>query len=249
MKVVNGVRVFFTLLCCGILGLAFIIAIDQVSDPMLPEMPFINANSVVAALVVLVLVNVASYQTINEEKKKYRSGGALLCPACREKVEEERQQTLRAEEAAKAEWTAELKAMTEGDPVLRTAVQEWAAANGRGEPSRQVVAGLMGAINLEKAGNYEGAAKFYEEQRMWALAGKVREKERVQTVKHVTVDMNQLIEQIGTRGLAVPYRCHTCGASITIDKNSSVSGLKFCSYCGSAYNIEDMSKIVQDALG
>jgi DNA-directed RNA polymerase subunit RPC12/RpoP len=70
----------------------------------------------------------------------------------------------------------------------------------------------------------------------------------MQTVKHVTLDMNQLIEQIGTKGLAIPYKCHNCGASITIDKNSSVSGLKFCSYCGSTYNIEDMSKIVQEAL-
>lgn len=248
MQAVNGVRAFFTLICAGILVLAFVIVIDQVSDPLLPEMPFINMNSVLAALVVLVLVNLASSQTINAEKKKYLSHGKLLCPTCQGKVKEELYQAHLAEEAERVEWTSELKTMTESDPTLRSLVQEWHTANGDGEPGRPVVAELVKAINLEKAGNFEGAAKIYEENKLWSTAGKVREKDRVQMVKHVTVDMNHLIDQIGTRGLAIPYKCHNCGASITIDKNSSVSGLKFCSYCGSAYNIEDMSKIVQEAL-
>lgn len=248
MQIVNGIRVAVTLFCVIILGLAFFIIMDQVSDPMLPELPFINVNSVIAALVVLVLINVASKQTINAEKKKYTSNGSLYCPTCQDKVKEEQHHAYQVEEAEKAKWTAELKAMTDSDSSLRSVVQEWTTANGGSEPSRSAVAELVSAINLEKAGNFEGAAKVYEVHKLWTLAGKAREKDRVQTVKHVTVDMNQLIEQIGTRGLAIPYRCHSCGASITIDKNSSMSGLKFCSYCGSAYNIEDMSKIVQEAL-
>ena len=63
------------------------------------------------------------------------------------------------------------------------------------------------------------------------------------------VDMNNLIDQIGTRGLAMPYKCHNCGASISSDKDSSVSGLEFSSYCGSAFLIEVLSKIVQETLG
>jgi predicted Zn-ribbon and HTH transcriptional regulator len=248
MRAVNGVRVLFTLLCAGILGLAFFIAIDQISDPVLPELPFINPNSVVAALVVLVLINVASFQTINAEKKKYQVNGALFCPACKDKVKEENYQVHLKEETEKAKWTEELNAMTKADAALRSVVQDWTAANGNAEPARPVVAELVGAMNMEKAGNYEGAAKVFESQKLWTLAGKVREKNRIQMVKHVTVDMNQLLDQIGTRGLAVPYKCQNCGAGITIDKNSNVTGLKFCSYCGTAYNIEDMSKIVQEAL-
>ncbi len=248
MRAVNGVRVFFTLICVGILGLAFFIMIDQISDPILPELPFINVNSVVAALVVLVLVNLASSQTINAEKKKYLTNGVLLCPACQVKVKEEQFQATMAEEGERSKWTLDLKAMTESDPVLRSVVQEWQMANEGREPGQPVVAELKKAINLEKAGNFEGAAKIYEEHKLWSSAGKVRQKDRVQMVKHVTVDMNQLIEQIGNKGLAVPYRCHNCGASITIDKNSSATGLQFCSYCGTAYNIEEMSKIVQEAL-
>jgi hypothetical protein len=248
MRAVNGIRVAFTLFCVGILGLAFFIAVDQISNPILPELEFVNPNSVVAALVVLVLINVASFQTINAEKKKYQSNGALFCDTCRDKVKEEQYQAHQAEEADKVKWTAELKAMIDGDAALKSVVQEWSLANAGSEPSRSVVAELVSAINLQKAGNYESAAKIFESHKLWSLAGKVRDKARVQTIKHMTVDMNELIDQIGTKGLAVPYRCHNCGASITIDKNSSVSGLKFCSYCGSGYNIEDMSKIVQEAL-
>ena len=107
---------------------------------------------------------------------------------------------------------------------------------------------LPTGMNLEKAGNFEGATQIYEGHKLWTYAGRARGKNRVQMVKHVTVDMNQLLDQISTRGLAVPYKCHNCGASITIDKNSNASGLKFCSYCGTAYNIEDISRIVQEAL-
>ncbi|MCE5261220.1 MAG: hypothetical protein LLG21_04485 [Euryarchaeota archaeon] len=67
-------------------------------------------------------------------------------------------------------------------------------------------------------------------------------------IKHITVDMNELIDQVGTRGLAIPYKCQSCGATITIDKDSNKEGLKFCSYCGTAYNIEDMVRIIQHAL-
>jgi DNA-directed RNA polymerase subunit RPC12/RpoP len=67
-------------------------------------------------------------------------------------------------------------------------------------------------------------------------------------VKHITVDMNELIDQISTKGLAIPYKCYSCGATITIDKDSKKDGLKFCSYCGTSYNIEDMTKIIQQAL-
>ena len=62
------------------------------------------------------------------------------------------------------------------------------------------------------------------------------------------VRLNELIDQVGTKGLAIPYKCSSCGASITIDKDSKKEGLKFCSYCGTAYNVEDMTKIIQHAL-
>ncbi len=246
MRAADGIR--------GITILAFIIilvlAILEFSGegPFIEGVTFGSIQVIVAVVVVFILVNVAADQTIKEQRKKYGTLGALHCPACLEVAKKEADAAHQVELAEVEKWKAELNAMAEKDIAVRTVVQEWKATNGDIVPGRATIAELVGALNFEKAGNFENAAKIYEQHKLWSLAGKVREKSRVQTVKHVTVDMNQLIEQIGTRGLAIPYRCHTCGASITIDKNSSVSGLKFCSYCGSAYNIEDMTKIVQEAL-
>jgi hypothetical protein len=240
-----------TVFCVGILFLAFFIFIessDPVSTRLIPDLPFINNNSIFAAIVVLVLINVAASQTIKAEKKKYGSSGTMLCMTCQGKVKAENEQAHLAEMAESDKWIAELKIITDNDPVMATIVKDWSSANVNTVPSRTDVADFRTAINLERAGNFEGAAKIYEGHKLWSQAGKAREKARVQTVKHVTLDMNQLIEQIGTKGLAIPYKCQNCGASITIDKNSSVSGLKFCSYCGTTYNVEDMSKIVQEAL-
>jgi DNA-directed RNA polymerase subunit RPC12/RpoP len=215
---------------------------------LLPDLPFINQNSIIAAIVVIILINLAASQTVKAEKKKYGNRGNMLCMACQGKVKVEQEQAHLAAVAESEKWIAELKVITDNDPVMATIVKDWRAAHADAVPSRENAANFRTAINMERAGNFEGAAQIYEAHKLFTQAGKAREKNRMQTVKHVTLDMNQLIEQIGTKGLAIPYKCHNCGASITIDKNSSVSGLKFCSYCGSTYNIEDMSKIVQEAL-
>jgi DNA-directed RNA polymerase subunit RPC12/RpoP len=107
---------------------------------------------------------------------------------------------------------------------------------------------LVMARNMEKAGNFEKAAVLLEKHRFWEEAGRMRRLDDQQVIKHITVDMNTLIDQVGTKGLAIPYKCSSCGASITIDKDSKQEGLKFCSYCGTAYNIDDMTKIIQSAL-
>ncbi len=249
IRAVNGVRAIVTFFCMVVLFLAFLTIVDRIGgDPVFPELSFINDNSILAAIVVLVLINLAAFETIKAEKKKYGSSGTMLCLACQDKVKVENEQAHLAKVAESEKWNAELKIITENDPVMANIVKDWSSANASAVPSRTDVTDFRTAINMERAGNFEGAAKIYEGHKLWTQAGKAREKTRMQTVKHVTVDMNQLIEQIGTKGLAVPYKCHNCGASITIDKNSSVSGLKFCSYCGTTYNIEDMSKIVQEAL-
>ncbi len=246
MNAIRGVVTFF---CIAILFLAFFIFVESGDTyRLIPDLPFINNNSIVAAIVVIILINLAASQTIKAEMKKYGNRGNMYCMACQDKVKVENEQAHQAAVAESEKWIAELKVITDNDPVMANIVKDWSTANGTAVPSREVVADIRTAINMERAGNFEGAAKIYEYQKLYTQAGKAREKTRVQTVKHVTLDMNQLIEQIGTKGLAVPYKCHNCGASITIDKNSSVSGLKFCSYCGTTYNIEDMSKIVQEAL-
>ncbi len=246
MKAVNGFRAIMDVFTLGVMFLGIFEWAWE--EPLFPGITFASINTIIAAIVVFVLINVAADQTIKNEMKKHAVGTTILCDECKVKHDAEVEQQKIEQQNELQRWIAELEAMKASDPAFRGIVVEWSAANQGATPDREIVCELKNAMNLEKAGNYEGAAKIYEKQKLWSYAGKVREKDRVQMVKHVTVDMNQLLEQIGTKGLAVPYKCHNCGAGITIDKNSNVSGLKFCSYCGTAYNIEDMSRIVQEAL-
>jgi len=104
------------------------------------------------------------------------------------------------------------------------------------------------AKNLELARRYEDAARKYEVIGMWKEAGQVRDKKSSRTVKHVMVNINDLIEKVRDGGLTIPYKCHSCGAKITIDSRSNPDGLKFCSYCGSAADLDSMLDIVKSAL-
>jgi len=104
------------------------------------------------------------------------------------------------------------------------------------------------AKNYETARRYEDSAKMYESLGLWKEAGTVRDKKSARTVKHVTVNINDLIEKVRDGGLTIPYKCHSCGATITIDSHSNPDGLKFCSYCGSAVDPDSMLDIIKSAL-
>lgn len=104
------------------------------------------------------------------------------------------------------------------------------------------------AKNFELAKRHEDAAKIYESLGLWKEAGLARERKNSRTVKHVTVNLNDLIDRLRTGGLSVPYKCGSCGASIVINKDSNPDGLKFCSYCGSALNTDALLSLIQDAL-
>jgi hypothetical protein len=68
VKAVRGLVTFF---CVAILFIAFMLFMDEVTgDPVFPKLSFINNNSILAAIVVLVLINVAASQTIKAEKNK-----------------------------------------------------------------------------------------------------------------------------------------------------------------------------------
>jgi len=104
------------------------------------------------------------------------------------------------------------------------------------------------AKNYELARRYEDAAKAYESIGLWKEAGLIRDKGSQRTVKHVNVDLNDLIEKLRDGGLAVPYKCRGCGATITIDGNASVSRLHRCQYCGSTTDTDTLTNILENAL-
>jgi len=104
------------------------------------------------------------------------------------------------------------------------------------------------AKNLDLARRHEDAARKYEAIGMWKEAGQVRDKKSARTVKHVNVNLNDLIDKLRSGGLSVPYKCGNCGASIVVDRNTSPEGLRFCAYCGSTINTDALLSLLQDAL-
>ncbi|UCE92397.1 MAG: zinc-ribbon domain-containing protein, partial [Methanobacteriota archaeon] len=73
------------------------------------------------------------------------------------------------------------------------------------------------AKNLSLARRFEDAAKEYESIAMWKEAGNVREKGSSTTVKHVNVNLNDLLDRVRDGGLAISYKCKSCGAGLSVD--------------------------------
>jgi DNA-directed RNA polymerase subunit RPC12/RpoP len=107
---------------------------------------------------------------------------------------------------------------------------------------------------LEKAKNYEmayrmeEAAKIYEELGLWAEAGRVRKKAQETITKNLTVDVNQLLEQLREGNISTTYNCANCGADIAIDGKTDANGLRFCNFCGSAIKIQDLTEVIQKVI-
>ena len=218
-----------------------------------PIMPFgleYIAISFVLLLIILPIIMAGILPAM--EKRRNMGGGVMACSDCKELVTKER---LEAEDLAKAKEEAKayahlvkVEGLEQSDPWLGKLIRSWRSDNDNKLPSEEMLNELIMARNMEKAGNFEKAAVIMEKHNFWEEAGRMRRLDDQKIVKHITVDMNELIDQVGTKGLAIPYKCSSCGASITIDKDSKKEGLKFCSYCGTAYNVEDMTKIIQHAL-
>lgn len=102
---------------------------------------------------------------------------------------------------------------------------------------------------LELTARYDELAQLYEDFGFLAEAGKVRNQKNRHHVKNVNVDLNTLIEQMKSGNLSIPYKCSSCGASLTIGSGMGEGGVKYCSYCGSAINTEALLAVIQQALG
>lgn len=104
------------------------------------------------------------------------------------------------------------------------------------------------ATKAEIAGRYEEAATIWEKLGNHEKAGKARDKAKSQTIKHINVDMNSLLDQLRAGGLVSVYKCPNCGASIKISGTTSVNKLSTCEYCGTVLQTDDIVKFIQDIL-
>ncbi|HEY3419143.1 MAG TPA: hypothetical protein VGK23_01150 [Methanomassiliicoccales archaeon] len=103
-----------------------------------------------------------------------------------------------------------------------------------------------GAAIALRAGRNEDAARALEELTMFEEAGHVRKKalHELNTSRNVSVNMNQLLDQVRQGGLALAYKCPSCGGSIRIDKDYN-PGMKICGYCGTPLDTSVIASLIQ----
>jgi DNA-directed RNA polymerase subunit RPC12/RpoP len=106
----------------------------------------------------------------------------------------------------------------------------------------------VAAKNLENSGRYEEAARLLEGLGMWSEAGIVRKKGNVQVVRHLNVDVNELLEKLKSGGLVTVYKCPNCGGSIKISGTTSADKLSKCEYCGTVLRTDDLVNFIKDIL-
>lgn len=101
---------------------------------------------------------------------------------------------------------------------------------------------------LELTARYDELAQLYEDFGYLAESGMVRNRKNHQVIKNMNIDVNNLIDQMKSGSLNVPYKCTSCGASLTIHSDLGENGVRYCTYCGTAINIEAVSNLIKQAL-
>jgi hypothetical protein len=109
---------------------------------------------------------------------------------------------------------------------------------------------LKGIENLERAGRYEDAARYYEayaedfkDETLYDNARELRDRARGSQVKVTSIDVNELIKQLKESGGVIAYRCPTCSADLKV--NGDTKSLGKCEYCGSKIeNLPDVLKAI-----
>lgn len=109
---------------------------------------------------------------------------------------------------------------------------------------------FMGPLvkRLETTARYEDLAQLYEDFGYLVEAGRIRTFWRTQVIKNITLDVNDMMDRLGSAGLAIPYRCPSCGATLNINGETGRAGIRFCQYCGSAINTEVVADLIKQAL-
>ena len=131
----------------------------------------------------------------------------------------------------------------------RSWVNGWSKAQYDNEKYIERLKSVELAKKFELAGRFEDAARQYENADMWKEAGEVRRQANTRTVKNVSVNLNELMADLRRGGLALNYKCHNCGGTLTIDGRSAESNISFCPYCGSKIDTETLASLLKIALG
>jgi DNA-directed RNA polymerase subunit RPC12/RpoP len=131
----------------------------------------------------------------------------------------------------------------------RSWVNGWSKAQHENEKYTERQRSIELAKKYEIAGRYEDAARQYESADLWKEAGEVRRQSNTTTVKNISVNLNELMADLRRGGLALNYKCHNCGGTLTFDGRSAQSNMSFCPYCGSKIDTETLASLLRTALG
>jgi len=107
------------------------------------------------------------------------------------------------------------------------------------------------AHNMEAVGRPLDAAKIYEKNlKMYDKARALREKEKQVIIKKmdISVNLNELLQQVRDGGIVAVYRCPHCGGKLKIGKDTRIDSLKTCEYCGSEIAAMDLADFLKTAL-
>lgn len=98
-----------------------------------------------------------------------------------------------------------------------------------------------------RAGRYEDAARSYENLTLYEEAGRIRKMALTErnTSRNVSVNMNQLIDQVRQGGLALAYKCPNCGGSININGDFD-PGMRVCAYCGTPLDTTVIASMIKN---
>ncbi len=107
--------------------------------------------------------------------------------------------------------------------------------------------GLDRAQKMLQAEDFEGAAREYEALGMWDKAAEARRRDHM--VTQVSVNLNQLIEQLKASGITTNYTCPSCGSRIPIAGDTNIASLATCSYCGSVIRTTDLADFLSKVVG
>jgi hypothetical protein len=65
------------------------------------------------------------------------------------------------------------------------------------------------------------------------------------SIRHISVDLNQLLSQIRREGLVIPYKCPNCGGTLKITGKKNV---QTCRYCDSDLDMGTLSDFIRSLL-
>lgn len=102
--------------------------------------------------------------------------------------------------------------------------------------------------HFERVGRLEDLARLYELMGWMDKAGETRLRMKKTVVTTVHVNLNELLADMMTNGICIPFKCKSCGASIQVSGETNPDGVAKCKFCGSEMDVMSLKRLVDGML-